>query len=137
LAANIEKIILKSGAKPLLLEKLLVRRTYEGVLEGRSDDATNARLISQFVSWVRQVTENQSPHVIDPDVDASKGYPRLPEYACAIELMSFQPAIDSSADMSSAVVVWFQSQSPSLVGARIVEHLEQLSWSDIATDGHW
>ena len=132
-----DKITFKCGTRLLLTENILVSRTYGGVLEGRPDAAVNSRLIERFIRSVRQVIYNDAPHIIEPEIDESKGYPRLPEYACAVELTSFEPASDVKADMSHAVVVWFQSQNPLLEHGHIIELLGQLQWRDIATDGHW
>jgi hypothetical protein len=132
-----EKITLKCGTRMLRMEKLLVRRTYEGLLEGRPGEAENARFVGQFTGWVKQTTQNEMPHVVEPTIDRSNGYPLLPDYSCAVELTSFQAAHDKSADMSYSVLVWFQSKNPLLGCAGLFELLKELRWSDIAQDGGW
>src|SRR5215471_6871251 len=109
---SIQKIMLESAERPLRIERLLVQRTYIGVVEGRPHAEDNVRCIEHFTSWVRKITGFDAPHVFTPTVDESKGYPRLPEYACAIELTSFEPAVDMSTHMSYVVVIWFQAQNP-------------------------
>jgi hypothetical protein len=78
--------ILKCTSGPILVDRVLIQRTYLGVLEGRPKSSDNDRIIQQFVSWVEQSTGYDVPYMIQPQIDESKGYPRLPEYACAIQL---------------------------------------------------
>lgn len=129
--------ILKCASRPILVDRALIQRTYLGVLEGRPNSLDNDRIIRRFVSWVEQSTGYDVPHVIQPQIDESKGHPRLPEYACAIELTSSQPAADKAADMSYAVVVWFQSENPLLGLPAVPEMVDGLKWSEIARDGQW
>jgi len=125
----------KCGTKPLLLDKLLVRRTYEGVIEGRPSDERNQAIRDRFESWVAEFTGLQKTAVIEPKVESHQGSPRLPRFSCAVFLSHPSPAHDVNAHMSSAAIIWYQQSDPLIDGLDIHRIAAELNWSDVARDG--
>jgi hypothetical protein len=61
--SDIENVTVRCGARLLIVDRLLVRRTYEALLESRPDAAANDSLVQGFIHWVRDATGFDTPYM--------------------------------------------------------------------------
>jgi len=120
----------------VLVEALIVRRAYSGLLEGAPTPEVNRNMITGRMRDLRRSLPSTKPHLVEPiPLVPDRQWERLPIYCCGAELMSHQPARDPNRMMSMGVVVWFQEDLPTQADLAAVAG--RLRWADVAEDGDW
>ncbi|MCG7910945.1 MAG: hypothetical protein JAY82_14360 [Candidatus Thiodiazotropha taylori] len=131
-----EKLKFKCGTQVMFIDSITSRRTYAGLMVGEPSAEDNERYIEMFIGMSEELL-NGKPYIIEPRIDTSEGYPKLPEYICSVTLTHFEPAKDPNQDMSYGSIVWFQSTNPVIDGLEIKKLTKELKWADVSTDGGW
>ena len=119
---------LNNGVK-IRLERLVVDRTYSGLLEGHPDEELNRQLLEDAILAAEQQFNDWPMHVVTPQIERS-AHPRLPRFRCVGFFESFATK-DPEMHASALVVVWFQNKSI-LTGIRLP--IKDLDWFSRARD---
>jgi hypothetical protein len=145
------EITLRSGRK-ITLERLVLSKTYAGLVEGYPNHDLNRRLIERVVDEERKKTNPRHEPYVVPPVESPIPYHRyhrtstgsspklafgepvsLPKILC-IGRFESGPAKDKSADGSVLSVLWFQNQFALPIETTIVERIQELDWDRLAVD---
>ncbi len=123
------------------LYRIYQTRSYEGVLFGQPDRATNRRIIEHAFAFARQRLKFRGTPTLIPVKPAggrirgaADGSERLPDILCIGEFMWARPVRDLSHMFSSATFVWFQDRFAPPVAPDVLAELREIDWSLVAED---
>ena len=141
--------------REIILDQLAQSRTYDGLLEGTPNRASNERSIEWAMECARKGNESLGePYLIEPErrdylresgdmqaiLEQQHNRPaelkRIPEWLPQIECVgvfsSIQPARDEYKDASSLTGVWYQEDFG--FDPHAIERLRAVNWEQHATD---
>jgi len=125
------------------LRTLHQTETYLGLVEGRPRRKLNDELLERLPAQAKELLYGGPTLLIDPERRVHSGRTsawgppeELPAVICFAQAEAFQPARDSSADMSSMILIWLQPRLAPPIDDTVLPKLKAIDWRAHARDGN-